>query len=208
MAKDYYSTLGIAEDAPIDQIKASYRSLAFANHPDKNPGDKAAEERFKEISEAYSVLSDPGKRSQYDQMRTYGGPSFQQAPGGQQGFGFAFSREMAYMLFLQEMSQLAAELTMRGVSKEKIAQELVAKGCPAEAAAQIAANYAGKKAQLFKRSAQMQLNLGATLLLVGAFLFVSPFRIFSYLAIAGGLYNLLKGGYSLFRSRFPGKSPA
>lgn len=68
MAKDYYATLALEKSADADQIKKAYRKLAKKYHPDKNPGDKKAEERFKEITEAYAVLSDPEKKQQYDQF--------------------------------------------------------------------------------------------------------------------------------------------
>lgn len=69
MAKrDYYEVLGVAKDASNDEIKKAYRKLAIANHPDKNPGDAAAESRFKEATEAYEVLSNEKKRSTYDQF--------------------------------------------------------------------------------------------------------------------------------------------
>ena len=64
--KDYYEILGVPRDATQEQIKKAYRELALKYHPDRNPGDKEAEERFKEINEAYQVLSDPEKRAQYD----------------------------------------------------------------------------------------------------------------------------------------------
>lgn len=64
--KDYYAILGVSRDADLETIKRAYRKLALKYHPDKNPGDKAAEERFKEINEAYEVLSDPQKRQQYN----------------------------------------------------------------------------------------------------------------------------------------------
>jgi molecular chaperone DnaJ len=66
--RDYYEVLGVPKDAPKDDIKKAYRRLAIQNHPDKNPGDKASEERFKEATEAYEVLGDDKKRQTYDQF--------------------------------------------------------------------------------------------------------------------------------------------
>ncbi len=79
--RDYYEVLGIAKGASADEIKKAYRKLARKHHPDVNPGDKEAEDRFKEISEAYAVLSDEQKRAEYDQF----------GHAGQQGKGFDFS---------------------------------------------------------------------------------------------------------------------
>jgi molecular chaperone DnaJ len=95
MAKDYYQILGVPKGAALAEIKKSYRKLARKYHPDLNPGDKSAEAKFKEIQEAYSVLSDPKKRAQYDQFGYAGdmppgaGPG---GPGPSPGFeGFDFS---------------------------------------------------------------------------------------------------------------------
>ncbi|MEW5827979.1 MAG: DnaJ C-terminal domain-containing protein [Chloroflexota bacterium] len=66
--KDYYKSLGLERNASADEIKSAYRKLALKYHPDRNPGDKQAEERFKEVNEAYQVLSDPQKRAHYDRL--------------------------------------------------------------------------------------------------------------------------------------------
>ena len=71
--EDYYSVLGVKEDASEAEIKKAYRKLALKFHPDKNPGDKKAEERFKQISEAYYALGDKKRRAEYDNLRRMGG---------------------------------------------------------------------------------------------------------------------------------------
>lgn len=87
--KDFYRILGVAENASAEEVKKAYRKLAKKYHPDANPNDPAAAERFKEVSEAYSVLSDEEKRKQYDQMRRFGGipgvGGFGRRPGGPGG---------------------------------------------------------------------------------------------------------------------------
>ncbi|GIV22540.1 MAG: J domain-containing protein [Bacteroidia bacterium] len=85
--KDYYAILGVSRDSDTATIKAAYRKLALQYHPDRNPGNKEAEEKFKEISEAYEVLSDPEKRRQYDLFGTVGG-----AAGGGGGYADPFAQ--------------------------------------------------------------------------------------------------------------------
>lgn len=66
--RDYYEVLGLKKGASEDEIKKAFRKMAMKYHPDRNPGDKEAEEKFKEVNEAYSVLSDPDKKSKYDRF--------------------------------------------------------------------------------------------------------------------------------------------
>ena len=82
--RDPYETLAVSRSATVEEIKISYRKLAMKHHPDRNPGDAAAEESFKEISQAYDILIDPDKRAAYDR---YGYAAFQ-GPGGGPGAGF------------------------------------------------------------------------------------------------------------------------
>jgi molecular chaperone DnaJ len=86
--KDFYKVLGVSKDASEAELKKTYRKLARQFHPDSNPGDTAAENRFKEISEAYSVLSDKEQRAEYDQVRAMGSGARFTAGGGGQGGGF------------------------------------------------------------------------------------------------------------------------
>ncbi len=83
--KDYYQVLGVSKSATADEIKKAYRKLALQHHPDRNKGDKTAEEKFKEVTKAYEVLSDPQKKQTYDQ---FGAAAFEQGgPTGQGPFG-------------------------------------------------------------------------------------------------------------------------
>src|ERR1700761_5057402 len=95
--KDYYEALGVGKTADADEIRKAYRRLARKHHPDLNPGDKAAEDRFKKVQEAYDVLSDENKRKIYDQYGFYSdnippnGPGGGAAGGGPNFGGFDFS---------------------------------------------------------------------------------------------------------------------
>ena len=97
MSKDYYNLLGLSKSATQDDIKKAFRKMAHEHHPDKNKGNTSSEQKFKEASEAYSVLSDDNKRAQYDRFGSAGpgGTGFNSGQGGfgAQGFGgFDFSQ--------------------------------------------------------------------------------------------------------------------
>ena len=90
MAEDYYETLGVARGASQDDLKKAFRKAAMKYHPDRNPGDEAAEQKFKEVNRAYEILKDDQKRAAYDR---YGEAAFENGgggrPGGAGGFGFS-----------------------------------------------------------------------------------------------------------------------
>lgn len=88
LEKDFYKILGVSKTASDAELKKVYRKLARENHPDSNPGDKKAEERFKDISEAYSVLSDPEQRKEYDALRAMGSGARFTSGGAGAGAGF------------------------------------------------------------------------------------------------------------------------
>jgi len=91
--RDYYDVLGLQKNSSPEQIKAAYRKLAVKHHPDKNPGDKSSEEKFKEASEAYHVLSDKERKQNYD---NFGHAAFENGAGGRGGFGnFDFSNHFS-----------------------------------------------------------------------------------------------------------------
>ncbi|OGB74332.1 molecular chaperone DnaJ [candidate division Kazan bacterium RBG_13_50_9] len=98
MSKDYYKILGVSRGASPDEIKQAYRRLALRYHPDKTKGDKEGEQKFKEVNEAYRVLSDPARRKQYDQF----GQTFEGAAGG----GFAGFRPEDFARFTQDFGDL------------------------------------------------------------------------------------------------------
>ena len=91
MTKDYYQVLGLSRGATIEEVKKAYRRLSKELHPDKHKGDKSAEQRFKEVNEAYEVLGDPQKKQMYDQFGTTSGPGMGGGFEGFSGFGGDFS---------------------------------------------------------------------------------------------------------------------
>ena len=100
--RDYYEVLGVEKTASVEEIKKAYRKKAIQYHPDKNPGDKQAEENFKEAAEAYDVLSDPQKRQRYDQFGHAG------VGGASQGGGLA--EECLWTIFSHSLETSLADI--------------------------------------------------------------------------------------------------
>ena len=92
--RDYYEVLGVGKGSSTDEIKKAYRKVAMQFHPDRNPGDKAAEEKFKEAAEAYEVLSDTDKKAQYDRFGHAG-----MGNNGSRGFGGGMNTEDIFSQF-------------------------------------------------------------------------------------------------------------
>ena len=98
--RDYYEVLGLQKGASEDEIKKAFRKMAMKYHPDRNPGDKEAEEKFKEVNEAYGVLSDPDKKNKYDRFGHAGvDPNAGFGGGGFSGFGGAGGFEDIFDMF-------------------------------------------------------------------------------------------------------------
>ena len=96
--RDYYEVLGVQKSATEDEIKKAYRKIAIKYHPDRNPGDKEAEEKFKEAAEAYNVLHDPKTRQQYDQFG-FDGPNMGGGFGGFSGFETNMNMDDIFSMF-------------------------------------------------------------------------------------------------------------
>jgi molecular chaperone DnaJ len=124
--RDYYEVLGVAKDASADEIKKAYRKLARANHPDANPDDPKAEQRFKDVGEAYAVLSDADKRREYDELRRLGAAGFGAGGGGFGGGGFggvgADGVDLGDLLGQMFGAGAAGPTTMRGGARQRRAR--------------------------------------------------------------------------------------
>ncbi len=113
MARDYYDILGLSKSASDNEIKSSYRKLAMKYHPDRNPGDKKAEEKFKEITESYEILKDPQKKAAYDQ---YGHAAFSNGSGSGSSSGFSGFGSGGFSDIFEDMFGMGSEKSRRSAS--------------------------------------------------------------------------------------------
>src|SRR5215813_10570279 len=112
--RDYYDVLGVSRGASDPEIKSAFRKLAMKYHPDRNPGDKECEHRFKEINEAYDVLKDPDKRAAYDR---FGHAAFEHGGPGQHGFDAGFASTFADIF--DDLFGMAGGRRGRGSGRER-----------------------------------------------------------------------------------------
>jgi curved DNA-binding protein len=172
--KDYYKILGVERKASVDDIRKAYRKLAMQYHPDKNPGDKKSEEKFKEINEAYQVLSDEQKRARYDQLgsaysnfRTSGGRPgdfqwddwFQQQGGGQRGYGNA-EDPFAGGGFSEFFRAIFGE-AMRSSARNQAANQAAQQGYQQEVDISFQEAYEGTSRQLQTNGRKLQVRIPA-----------------------------------------------
>lgn len=147
MSSDYYQALGITKDATVEDIKKSYRKLALKYHPDRNPGNKSAEENFKKISEAYAVLSDPEKRKQYDSF-------------GSDNFSQRFSQEDIMRDF--DLGQILRDLGFGGFSRVRTSRG--GQGRDFDQGDPFAGLFGGaRQMNIPQKGADLQYNLAVTL---------------------------------------------
>ena len=111
--RDYYEVLGVAKSASASELKGAYRKMALKYHPDRNPGDQEAENKFKEASEAYEVLSDDSKRQMYDRHGHAG-------MNGHQGFADASDVFSSFGSIFEDFSDLVAVAAKDQIDQEKV----------------------------------------------------------------------------------------
>lgn len=216
---DHYAILGVAEDANQETIRAAYRQKAFQWHPDQNRDDRDAEEMFKSISQAYSVLSDPDKRRAYDKARTaeaYGRDEYREGHATSEGRGRdedAASMNMgdAMRQFMTEAYSLAWELSMTNARVDDITRRLAERGCPAEIAAIIAKGVTQQRRTMVRRQAG-RLAVTAVAWLVGGVVLLIVLSGTKVLWISGlvligrAVWLLLKALYHVTTGRIPVKT--
>lgn len=201
---DYYQVLGVSPNAGQQEVKSAYRRQAMKWHPDKNPDKAGAEVRFKQISAAYSVLSDANERAQYDRLRSETGFVAEEEARS----SWAFNADTAAQMFLREMLELAQELTLQNIPWNRISAELMSRGCPQHIAIEIA-----RLVELRRKSAIREiagkLLFRAILSAIGGTVLTIVLWNIGYVALLGpilivsGLYNFARAAYHVITGRVP-----
>ena len=197
--EDLYSILEISRMASQEEIKSKYRELAFKYHPDRNPNDPKAEERFKKINYSYSVLGNPEKRKRYDlgmEDDQYESDDFA-----------SYSSARARDFFFKTILEYAIYLTMNNVSQQEIMEELIANGCPEIVAAEISKIVESRRKEIVRESARKLMakagiNLFLGIALSAMFNFAGIGIIFKGL-ILYGFINLNRALYYLYTGKVP-----
>jgi DnaJ-domain-containing protein 1 len=194
----YYEILGVPKEATSEQIKNAYRNLAFKYHPDKNPNNKSAEDKFKAINEAYFVLSDEVRRNNYDQNINKENTKKEN-----------YSTDDALYQFMNTMYAYATEMTMNNIKSKDIAEFLISKGCPNYIAQSIAISIESQRKSMIRKEAS-RLFLKSILSMVGGLIFTaisyniggSWFIVF-YGLIIYGLWNGIRALYYIITGKVP-----
>lgn len=195
----HYEVLGVERDATQDKLRHAYRQQAMRWHPDKNPGNTGAEERFKRLAEAYQVLSAPASRQEYDRRLEV---------GAEEDTASAFSYQQAFFFFMQQMLQLAYELTLQNIPLNRIAQALISRGCPSNVAYEIAAKVERER-KGHMRSSGSKLFLSSVLMFGGGALLTAVLYSFGWIAGVGimlmftGVVNFVRALYFMATGRAP-----
>lgn len=203
LAATYYDVLGLNQNCTAQDIKSAYRRLAMQWHPDKNPNNPLAEERFKRINEAYSVLSDPSKRQMYDNSLA----------GKGQYTSHEMNMEDASEMFMQEMFAYAMEFAFQNKGWSKIYPGLVERGCPPQVAEAISRMCVAYRKSMVRRAAIRPFVSGLFWCLLGIVITAVTYNAASdgghYLLMWGpilfGGYQMLKALYWIITGRVPVK---
>ncbi|WP_319559158.1 DnaJ domain-containing protein [Marispirochaeta sp.] len=200
---NYYEILGIDKNVSQAEIKSAYRKQSLKWHPDVNQNKSEATERFRDIYEAYSILSDPGKKLEYDKSL-------------EDGIRYSYNEDRnyqeryrdAYEAFILEMYRLAYELTYQNIHYTKIKKELVKRGCPIHISEKIAIYVESNRKKEVRAAALKSILVAIGSFIVGIIIFaiayaMGRFWIGGFLFFIIAIINLLKGIYYLVTGRVP-----
>ncbi len=201
--ESYYDILGVSPNATLDEIKRAYRKLAFLYHPDKNPGDRVAEQKFKKINEAYSILSEENERKKYDaklfeKRNNFNNFNYNNTYNNTSNY----SSEQAFKDFMKAMFAYAEDLAFLNMNAIEIQQLLEKQGCPTYIS-KIIAERAEFIRKSFIRAFSLQLFKKSILVLAGSFIGILIIKSLYIESQIEFLLNILITLILLFISRIP-----